>query len=86
VAQMEAVRAGHGIGILHDYAAAQYPELRCLLQQIHFTRTYWLMSHPDTHNTRRVSEVYRSIVEAVALKKRMFDVGEKLKKSSQRHE
>jgi DNA-binding transcriptional LysR family regulator len=74
VAQMEAVRAGHGIGILHDYAAAQYPQLRCLLPQIQFTRTYWLMSHPDTHNTRRVAEVYQSIVSAVALKKRMFDL------------
>jgi DNA-binding transcriptional LysR family regulator len=71
---MEAVRAGHGIGILHDYAAAQYPQLRCLLPQIQFTRTYWLMSHPDTHNTRRVAEVYQSIVSAVALKKRMFDL------------
>lgn len=82
VAQMEAVRAGHGIGILHDYAAAQYPELRRLLPQIQFTRTYWLMSHPDTHNTRRVSEVYRSIVDAVISKKRMFDLSVKQKKNS----
>jgi DNA-binding transcriptional LysR family regulator len=82
VAQMEAVRAGHGIGILHDYAAAQYPELRRLLPQIHFTRTYWLMSHPDTHNTRRVAEVYQCIVSAVAAKKRMFDLSVKLRNSA----
>jgi DNA-binding transcriptional LysR family regulator len=74
VAQMEAVRAGHGVGILHDYAAAQYPELRRLLPQIQFTRTYWLMSHPDTHNTRRVGEVYHCIVNAVAAKKPMFSL------------
>jgi hypothetical protein len=30
-----------------------------------FSRTYWLMSHPDTHDTRRVAEVYRAIVESV---------------------
>ena len=65
VAQMEAVRAGHGIGILHDYAALQYPELRRLLPELRFTRTYWLMSHPDTHDTRRVAEVYAAITEAV---------------------
>lgn len=65
VAQMEAVRAGHGIGILHDYAATQFPELKPLLPDIRFTRTYWLMSHPDTHHMRRVSEVYGFIAKAV---------------------
>ena len=65
VAQMEAVRAGHGIGVLHDYAAVQYPELKRLLPDLRFTRSYWLMSHPDTHTTRRVAEVYGHIAEAV---------------------
>jgi molybdate transport repressor ModE-like protein len=72
VAQMEAVRAGHGIGILHDYASLQYPELRRLLPALRFTRTYWLMSHPDTHGTRRVAEVYAHITEAVRLAKASF--------------
>ena len=74
VAQMEAVRAGHGIGILHDYAALQYPELRRLLPELRFTRTYWLMSHPDTHATRRVAEVYAHITEAVRLAKANFEL------------
>ena len=72
VAQMEAVRAGHGVGILHDYAALQYPELRRLLPDLRFTRTYWLMSHPDTHGTRRVAEVYAHITEAVRAAKGSF--------------
>lgn len=71
VAQMEAVRSGEGIGILHDYAAAQYPELTRVLPAMRFSRTYWLMSHPDTHDTRRVGEVYRAIVESVG--HRRFD-------------
>jgi molybdate transport repressor ModE-like protein len=75
VAQMEAVRAGEGIGILHDYAAAQYPELARVLPEMRFSRTYWLMSHPDTHDTRRVAEVYRAIVESVTARKRAFIVG-----------
>ena len=65
VAQMEAVKAGHGIGILHDYAAQRFPELKRLLPDIRFTRNYWLVSHPDTHNTRRVSAVHAHIVAAV---------------------
>lgn len=72
VAQMEAVRSGHGIGILHDYAASQFPELQQLLPEIRFTRTYWLMSHPDTHHMRRVSEVYGFIAKAVSAAKATF--------------
>jgi molybdate transport repressor ModE-like protein len=75
VAQMEAVRAGEGIGILHDYAAAQYPELTRILPAMRFTRTYWLMSHPDTHDTARVSAVYRAIVEGVKAKAGAFLLG-----------
>jgi DNA-binding transcriptional LysR family regulator len=69
IAQMEAVRAGEGVGILHDYAAAGYSDLVRVLPEIRFNRTYWLMSHPDTHETRRVAEVYRAIVESVARRK-----------------
>jgi molybdate transport repressor ModE-like protein len=72
VAQMEAVRAGEGVGILHDYAAAQYPELVRILPEMQFTRTYWLMSHPDTHDTARVSAVYKSIVDSVRQNARKF--------------
>ncbi len=72
VAQLEAVRAGEGIGILHDYAAAQYPELVRLLPDLRFSRTYWLMTHPDTHDTRRVSEVYHFITQSVETRSKEF--------------
>jgi DNA-binding transcriptional LysR family regulator len=72
VAQMEALRAGEGIGILHDYAAAQYPELQRVLPEMQFSRTYWLLSHPDTHDTRRVQTTYRAIVESVAARQKDF--------------
>ncbi|MBY0380449.1 MAG: LysR family transcriptional regulator [Xanthobacteraceae bacterium] len=74
VGQMEAVRAGHGIGILHDYAARRYPELRRLLPEIKFVRSYWLVSHPDTHGTRRVKEVHRYIASRVRAERRHFIV------------
>jgi molybdate transport repressor ModE-like protein len=72
IAQMEAVRAGEGVGILHDYAAAAYADLVRVLPEMRFSRTYWLMSHPDTHETRRVAEVYRGIVESVNARRREF--------------
>src|SRR6478672_11952123 len=69
---LEAVRGGHGVGILHDYAARQFPELKRLLPEIRFVRNYWLVSHPDTHHTRRVSEVHAHIVATVRSARREF--------------
>ena len=65
VGQVEAVRAGHGVGILHDYAASRYPELKRILPAECFVRSYWLVSHPDTHDTPRVREVHRYIATRV---------------------
>jgi len=73
VAQMEAVRSGHGVGILHDYAARRYPELQRLLPDVRFVRSYWLTSHPDTHDVRRVQEVHRFIVASVKSYRPNFD-------------
>lgn len=73
VAQMEAVRSGHGIGVLHDYAARRYPELRRLLPDIRFVRSYWLTSHPDTHETRRVQVVQRFIAASVKAARSCFE-------------
>ncbi len=72
IGQLEAVRAGHGVGILHDYAAQRYPELRRILPADCFTRTYWLISHPDTHDTRRVREIRRYIVGKVREARKQF--------------
>lgn len=72
VGQIEAVRAGHGVGILHDYTAERYPELKRILPAIRFTRSYWLISHPDTHETRRVREVRRYIVAKVREARNQF--------------
>lgn len=74
VGQVEAVRAGHSVGILHDYTAERYPELKRVLPAIRFTRSYWLVSHPDTHETRRVREVRRYIVAKVREARHQFIV------------
>ena len=72
VAQMEAVRAGQGVGILHDYAAVQFPELQRLFPATRFTRTYWLLSHPDTNRTARVAAVSEFISDSVRKAKADF--------------
>ena len=72
MSQIEAVRAGHGVGILHDYAAATYPELRRLIPDYSCVRSYWLISHPDTHHTPRVRAVYQRIVSTVRESRHAF--------------
>jgi hypothetical protein len=39
--------------------------LKRLLPASRFVRTYWLMSHPDTHRTARVAAVYDFMAAAV---------------------
>lgn len=65
VGQVEAVRAGAGIGILHDFAVADCPDLVRVLPAIVFQRTYWLLSHPDSHEVRRVAACREFITQRV---------------------
>lgn len=55
VGQLEAVRAGVGLGILHDFATVNCPELVRILPKTAFRRTYWLITHPESHEARRVA-------------------------------
>ena len=72
VGQMKAVRAGTGVAILHDYVAHRLPGLQRVLPHIQFTRSYWLVSHPDTHHTRRVQEVHQFILRSVRSNRAAF--------------
>lgn len=72
VAQAEAVRAGVGIGILHDYAVRQFPELQVVLPEVSYLRTYWLVTHADVRNLRRVEEVYSFILSRVRANRGLF--------------
>jgi len=72
VAQLEAVRAGVGIGILHDYAARQYPELQVILPEIAFTRSYWIVTHAEVRNLQRIAEVQAFVLERVKANRSLF--------------
>jgi DNA-binding transcriptional LysR family regulator len=72
VAQMEAVRAGVGIGILHDYALGNFPELQVVLPEMSYMRSYWLVTHADVRSLRRVEEVYSFILSRVRANRGLF--------------
>ena len=52
---MEAVRAGVGIGILHDFVARDTEGLERVLPEVNFRRAYHLLSHPDTGSLARIA-------------------------------
>jgi molybdate transport repressor ModE-like protein len=65
VGQFEAIRAGVGLGVLHDFAAAGDEGLVRILPEIGFTRSYWMMTHADTHGVRRVATCRAFLAELV---------------------
>lgn len=60
--QMEVVRSGAGVGILHDYAAKDHADLVRVLPEFLVTRSYWLVAHKDSRALRRNSLVHEFIV------------------------
>jgi DNA-binding transcriptional LysR family regulator len=74
VGQLEAVRSGAGIGILHDYAVHGTEGLEIVLPDVRFDRTYWLVTHLDTRGLSRIEAAVEHIVEEVSAHKRMFQV------------
>jgi DNA-binding transcriptional LysR family regulator len=72
VGQNEAVRAGAGIGILHDYHAAHDVALERVVSECAFQRTYWLVTHLDNRNSLRIRAVADFILDAVTREKEIF--------------
>lgn len=57
IGQMEAVRSGAGIGILHDYLAADVSNLVPILPQTKARRSYWTVFHESLRDVARVRVV-----------------------------
>jgi DNA-binding transcriptional LysR family regulator len=72
IGQIEAVRAGAGLGMLHDYAARLFDDLVPVLTEVAVTRTYWLVTHDDVRDLARVRLVHDFIVELVGRSRRSF--------------
>lgn len=73
VGQLEAVRAGAGIGILHDFAAADHPDLVRILPAVRFRRSYFMLTHPDSHDLRRIAVVRGFIADVIRRDRHRFE-------------
>ncbi|TPE50529.1 LysR family transcriptional regulator [Amaricoccus solimangrovi] len=65
IGQVEAVRAGAGIGVLHDYLARSHPELVPVLREHRVTRSYWTAIHEDLRDVGRVRVMSDFLAEIV---------------------
>jgi DNA-binding transcriptional LysR family regulator len=65
IGQLAAIRAGAGVGILHDYMARPEPDLVRILPTLSARRSYWLAIHENLHDVPRVRAAADFVAEAV---------------------
>ncbi len=70
--QVEAVRSGAGIGILHSFIARAFPDLVPLPGFPPIRRAYWLVYHESMRLSRRVQAVTSFINAAVERDRALF--------------
>ncbi len=70
--QVEAVRSGAGIGILHAFIARSLPELVPVPAAKPIRRAYWLVYHESVRPLRRIQAVADFITKAVEREKQLF--------------
>jgi DNA-binding transcriptional LysR family regulator len=72
IGQVEAVRGGAGIGLLHDYLARARPGLIPVLPDTVVTRSYWLAWHESLRHMARVQATARFLAEVVRAERGHF--------------
>ena len=72
VGQLEAVRCGMGLGVVHDYIARMHPELVRVLPERQARRSYWIVVHEDVRGLGRIRAVHDHLVESIAAERGMF--------------
>jgi DNA-binding transcriptional LysR family regulator len=63
--QLEAVRSGVGLGVVHDFIARRFKDLVRVLPERRATRAYWLVTHEDTRGLGRIRAVAEHLAQAV---------------------
>ena len=71
--QLEAVRSGAGIGILHRFIARPHPELIQVLPQISLSRAYFIVYHESMRTLRRINAVTQFIAGIVERERNIFN-------------
>ena len=72
VTQIEAVRAGLGLGVVHDYIAHRFKDLKRVLPERRAMRSYWIVTHEDTRRLGRIRAAHDHLVACVERDKKMF--------------
>lgn len=72
IGQFEVVRAGAGIGVLHDFMAIGVPNLVRLFPGHSISRTYWTVWHENMRVARRVRAVAKAIEMTVQNERSLF--------------
>ncbi|WP_342360981.1 LysR family transcriptional regulator [Terrarubrum flagellatum] len=72
IGQLEAVRAGVGVGVLHIYAADNDPDFVRLLPDKAVRRAYWLTTHADVRDIARVKLVHDFILASARRDRGLF--------------
>lgn len=70
--QWQAVSAGAGIGILHDFMVQPNSDLIRLFPENRITRSYWTVVHEDLRTIKRVSVVADFLAEIVQRERSIF--------------
>ncbi|THD43378.1 MAG: LysR family transcriptional regulator [Bradyrhizobium sp.] len=72
VTQFEALRAGLGIGVVHDFIARRFADLERVLPERRAQRAYWLVTHEDTRGLGRIRAVCDHLAACVTRDRAMF--------------
>ena len=72
VTQLEALRAGVGLGVAHHYIARKFSDLAPVLPERRASRSYWIVTHEDTRGLGRIRAVHEYLVASVEGDRAMF--------------
>jgi len=72
VGQLEAIRSGMGLGVVHDFIARDHPDLVRVLPERGAWRSYWIVTHEDVRGLGRIEAAHAHIVSAIEADRSRF--------------
>lgn len=73
IVQMQAIRAGAGVGVLPGFLARPCKDLVCVLEhEVRIRRTFWMSVHADLHKLTRVRLLCDFIAEQIQSEAALF--------------
>ncbi len=72
LAQMNAIKAGAGIGVIPYFMAHQESSLVQILPPNYVTREFWVQVTPDSNQLPRVKATMRFIIDTIHSKRKLF--------------